>query len=304
MAVFVAFAACVLIWGSTWYGIEFQLGVVAKEWSLFYRFGLAAVLLVGWCLIKGYSIRFSAKGHVAALGTGALLFGLNYLFVYAGTEYLTSGLVAVAFSTLSLMNIFTSRLFLKAPIQLSVLLAALIGVIGLALIFSHEMTSFSLRDNTALGLGLCLLATLTASVGNTIPASQTAKNFDVLPFTGLALIYSSAVNFMIAVASGEPMLFDTNPSYVIALIYLASFGTVVAFTLYLWLIAKIGVARAGYIAVMTPLVALTISTLYEGFTWDLTAVIGLALIMIGNGMMVRLKATTMPTSAADEATST
>ncbi|WP_262694808.1 DMT family transporter [Kordiimonas aquimaris] len=301
MAVFVAFAACVLIWGSTWYGIEFQLGVVAKEWSLFYRFGLAAVLLIGWCLIKGYSIRFDAKGHVAALGTGALLFGLNYLFVYAGTEYLTSGLVAVAFSTLSLMNIFTSRLFLKAPIQLPVLLAALIGVIGLALIFSHEMTSFSLSDETALGLGLCLLATLTASIGNTIPASDTAKSFDVLPFTALALLYSSAFNLMIAIVSGEPILFDANPPYVIALIYLASFGTVVAFTLYLWLISKIGVARAGYIAVMTPLVALTISTFYEGFTWDLTAVVGLALIMIGNGLMVRLKATKTTTNASNKA---
>lgn len=289
MAVFAAFVACVLIWGSTWYAIEFQLGIVAKEWSLFYRFGLAAVLLIGWCKIKGYSISVGRSGHIAAMGTGALLFGLNYLFVYAGTQYLTSGLVAVTFSMLSLINIFTSRIFLKAPIQIPVLLAALIGVVGLGLIFSHDMTSFSLSDDTAVGLGLCLLATLTASIGNTIPASNTAKAFPVLPFTALALAYSSIFNLGIALISGEPLLFDTQAPYVIALLYLASFGTVVAFTLYLWLIGQIGVARAGYIAVMTPLVALIISTIYEGFTWDIAAVSGLALIVVGNSLMVRLK---------------
>lgn len=294
MPVILAFTACVLIWGSTWFGIEFQLGVVAKEWSLFYRFGLAAILLLAWCRYKGHSISFNKHGQLAAASTGVLLFGLNYFFVYTGTEYLTSGLVAVAFSTLSLMNIFTSRIFLKIPIHIPSLLAASMGVIGLGLIFSHEMTSFSLSDGTIIGLGWCLLATFTASIGNNIPASKTAKIYHVLPFTGLALFYSSCFNFLAAIASGEPMLFDTSIPYVASLIYLASLGTVVAFTLYLWLIGRIGVARAGYIAVLTPLVALIISTFYEGFIWDTSAILGLLLIMGGNSLMVKLKAAPVP----------
>lgn len=297
MPVFLAFAACVLIWGSTWYAIEFQLGVVAKEWSVFYRFALAALLLQGWCMARGMKVTFGRSGHLAAAGTGIFLFGINYLLVYAGTEHLTSGLVAVCFSTLSMMNIISARIFLKTPIHLPVLAAAVLGVGGLAMVFGHEVAQFSVADETMIGLGLCLTATVTASFGNTIAASGKAKSFPILPFTALGLFYSSGFNLIVALASGQPMIFDGHMPYVASLLYLAVFGTVIAFTLYLWLIAQIGVARAGYISVVMPMVALTISTIYEGFVWSTAALAGLTLIIIGNAMMVRLKNNEGPTPA-------
>lgn len=289
MPVILAFAACVLIWGSTWYAIEFQLGTVATEWSVFYRFAIAAILLQGWCMVRGLRVSFGRHGHILAAGTGIFLFGINYLLVYIGTEHLTSGLVAICFSTLSMMNIFSARIFLKTPIHLPVLGAAVLGVTGLGLVFGHEIAEFSMADETMIGLAFCLAATTTASLGNTIAASEKSKAFSILPFTALGLIYSSGFNLIVALVSGEPMIFDSSTPYIASLLYLAVFGTVVAFTLYLWLIAQIGVARAGYISVVMPLVALTISTIYEGFVWSAAALTGLALIIIGNAIMTRLK---------------
>lgn len=289
MGVILAFIACVLIWGSTWYGIEFQLGVVAKEWSVAYRFALSAVLLQAWCLLRGMRTTFGPTGHLAAAGTGIFLFGLNYLLVYAGTEYLTSGLVAVAFSMLSLMNILSARVFLKTPIHLPVLAAAVLGVTGLGMVFGREIASFSVADETVVGLAYCIGGTVIASLGNTIAASETAKSIPILPFTALGLFYSTGFNTLVAIASGEPATFDPSFPYVISLLFLAVLGTIVAFTVYLWLIAQIGVARAGYISVVMPLVALTISTIYEGFVWSSAALVGLTLIILGNALMIRLK---------------
>lgn len=289
MGAFIAFIACVLIWGSTWYGIEFQLGVVAKEWSVVYRFALAAILLQAWCRMRGLKADFGKKGHILAAGTGVFLFGLNYLLMYSGTEYLTSGLVAVAFSMLSLMNIISARIFLKIPVQLPILGAAVLGIIGLTLVFSHEIAEFNFADGTVVGLAFCISGTVIASFGNTIAASEPAKAFPILPFTALGLSYSMLFNLAVALASGEPVAFDARAPYVISLLYLTIVGTIIAFTVYLWLISQIGVARAGYISVVMPLVALTISTIFEGFEWSAAALAGLSLIIVGNALMVRLK---------------
>ncbi len=289
MGAYLAFIACVLIWGSTWYGIEFQLGVVAKEWSVVYRFALAASLLQAWCRMRGMKVAFGKKGHLAAAGTGVFLFGLNYLLMYSGTEYLTSGLVAVAFSMLSLMSIISARIFLKLPIHLPIVGAALLGVLGLILVFSHEIAQFNFADETVVGLAFCIGGTMVASLGNTIAASKTAKAFPVVPFTALGLAYGMLFNLAVALASGESIAFDARAPYILSLIYLSIVGTIIAFTVYLWLLGQIGVARAGYISVVMPLVALTISTIFEGFEWSAAALAGLALIVIGNALMVRLK---------------
>jgi drug/metabolite transporter (DMT)-like permease len=289
MPVVFAFILCVIIWGSTWYGIELQLGVVPKEWSLAYRFGLAAILLLVWCKIKNLDLKLSLQHHKISAGLGLFLFSSNYFLVYTGTEYLTSGLVAVAFSLLSFFNIFTGRIFMKTPVQPTVIIAAIMGIIGLILIFWPEMESLSVKDATAIGLAFCIGATLVASVGNTIAGSESARALPILVFNAWGLTYGTVFNVIFAAISGESPAFDPRPSYWISLIYLSVFGTVIAFTIYLWLIEKMGMARAGYIAVMTPVVALIISTFLEGFIWTIPAIIGLSLVMLGNVVIVNRK---------------
>lgn len=287
MAAFGAFVLCALIWGSTWYAIEFQLGVVPPEWSVVYRFGLAAIGLQLWCILRGTAINPDFRGHLMAAATGLLLFGLNYILVYKGTQYLTSGLVAVVFSMLSLLNVLNARLFLKTPIQLPILGAAIFGVAGLALLFRDEVSDWSFENQSVLGLLLCLSATTVASLGNTTAASPIAKRYPIVPYTALALIYSTIGNTLYAFAVGNPPTFEVTTDYIASLLYLAVFGTVVAFTLYLWLIEETGIAVAGYTAVVIPLVALVISTIFEGFAWTPSAIGGLALIVAGNTLMIR-----------------
>ena len=289
MRVVLAFAACVLIWGSTWYAIEWQLGYVAKEWSLTYRFALASLLLFLWCYYKKLPLSFSKSAHLYMLGTGFFLFSANYNMMYLGTIHLTSGLVAVAFSLLSFLNIVNGKLFLKADVQLSTFAAAMLGVFGLVLIFKPEIQNFGLGDMTTYGLAACVLGTLLASFGNTIVGTKKVKSLPLLPFNAWGMAYGTAFNLLAAlIAAGAPTL-DPRPEYYGALFYLSVMGTVVAFSLYLWLIDQIGVAKAAYMSVMMPLVALFISTFLEGFTWTIYAASGLALVVLGNILMIKSK---------------
>ncbi|TNE66677.1 MAG: EamA/RhaT family transporter [Alphaproteobacteria bacterium] len=298
MGVILAFLGCVLIWGSTWYAIELQLGVVPKEWSLAFRFSLAAALLFLWCLVRGKRLRFPLRDHGWMMATGFFLFSGNYLLVYWGTEYLTSGLVAVSFSLLSFLNIVNSRLFLKAEVQPSVLASALIGVVGLILIFKPEIDHFSFADDSALGLTICVVATLIASWGNTIVGSAPVRALPLFSFNAWGLFYGALFNTLFALLSGKPPAFDPRPEYWLSLLYLSVLGTVVAFLMYLWLVGRVGVARAAYMAVMTPVVALTISTFMEGFHWTAYSVAGLALVIAGNVVMINRKAAAAPAPEA------
>ena len=105
------FATSVLIWGSTWLAIEFQLGVVAPEVSLVYRSLAASGMLFIWCFIKGLRLTFDLKSHFWFALMGLLLFGLNYVLAYRAQIYLTSALSAIVFSSLLWMNIINSRIF-------------------------------------------------------------------------------------------------------------------------------------------------------------------------------------------------
>lgn len=188
----VLFIICVLIWGSTWYAIKFQFGIVPIEWSVAYRFFLAAILLLGWCIITRRRLRFSWSDHAVFAGLGALLFCLNYVLLYWGTSYLTSGLVAVIFSMMSLANQVNGALLLRIRIEPKVLVGALCGLSGLGLIFAPEFAKISGNDGLVAGIVLCLLGTLSASFGNTLAATERGKNFPLFAFNGYAMLYGSA----------------------------------------------------------------------------------------------------------------
>jgi len=154
----------VLIWGSSWFAIRFQLGVVDEALSLVYRFALASVLLVLWCAARGVRMRFSLAEHAAMGAQGCCLFSINYLLFYWTTGLITSGLVAIIFSTVIVMNIINGAIWLKKPVQPIVLFGALIGLSGITLVFWHEITlaarrSASSSDEILTGLGIGLVAT-------------------------------------------------------------------------------------------------------------------------------------------------
>lgn len=281
----------VLIWGSTWFAIRFQLGTVDPSLSLVYRFGLAACLLFAWCLIRRVQLRFTAREHLAMAAQGLCLFSVNYLLFYWCTGLITSGLVAIIFSTVIVMNIVNGAVFLKKPVQGIVLLGALIGLVGITLVFWHEIVaaqavSPQASDKIFKGLGIGLVATFFASLGNILSARNQAHKLPVLQTNAFGMAYGAILMVLYALVMRVPFTFEWTVSYVGSLLYLSIFGSIVAFGAYLTLVGRIGADRAAYATVLFPLVALVISSIYESFQWTPLALAGVALVLIGNVIVI------------------
>lgn len=278
--------SAVFIWGSTFFAIKFQLGEVAPELSIAYRFGLAALLLFGWCLWRGLPLRFDFAQHRWMALQGVFLFCINYLLVYHATAHLSSGLIAVIFSTIVLMNIINGALFLRKPTTLLVLLGALCGLVGIALIFAPEISGFDLNNASMMGVVLSLLGTYVASLGNIISARNQQQRVPVIQSNAWGMAYGAVALLLAALAQGKAIQFEATPGYSLSLLYLALFGSVLAFGSYLTLLGRIGPEKAAYTMVLFPLVALGISTLFEGYHWTPSSIAGVALVLFGNIIII------------------
>ncbi len=272
----------VLIWGTTWIAIKFQLGVVAIPVSIFYRFALAGLLLFGALVLTRKLQKLDRRGHWLCVGQGLCLFCLNFLCFYTATQWIPSGLVSVVFSTSTLWNALNARLWFGTRVAPRVMTAGLFGFCGLVLLFWTELATQQASDETLLGLGFALLGTFCFSTGNMLSSLQ--QRAGIRPLTGNAysMLYGAAILLAGCMAAGLPFDFDPSPSYVGALLYLAVFGSVVGFTAYLTLVGRMGPARAAYCTVLFPVVALSVSTVAEGYRWTPYALLGLALVMVGN----------------------
>jgi drug/metabolite transporter (DMT)-like permease len=274
----------VLIWGTTWYVIKFQLGVVEPEISLVYRFGLAAACVFLFARMTGSPLALSWRDHRFVALQGATLFCLNYWMTYLSTQYLTSGLVAVLFTSIIFFNIVNGRLILGMAIEARVLAAAGAGVLGVALLFLPELQAAMREPEIAHGAALALGATYVASLGNIAASRNTQASLPVLTVNAYGMAYGAAGLAVIAAIRGTPIDFDARWPYVLSLLYLSLAGTSLAFGLYLALIKRIGAARAAYTSVLFPVVALVVSTLFEGYRWSLPAAVGLAVLVAGNAL--------------------
>lgn len=278
-----------LIWGTTWLVIKFQLGVVQPEASVAWRFALASLLLLGWCLLRRIPLRFSARDHAGLALLGALLFGINYVLVYRSEQRLTSGLVALLFGLLVFWNLLGARLLFGTPVPWAVLLGATIGVSGLALLFWPEVASVRGRPGQGSGIALAWLATIVAAAGNLLSQRLFARGVAVLPGTAWAMGYAAVLLLGWCAVRGVALAFDPRPPYVLSLLYLALLGSVVAFVSYLTLLRRVGAGRAGYTAVVIPVVAMLASTAFEGYRWTGMALAGMGLVLAGTVLVLRVK---------------
>ena len=272
----------VLIWGSTWFAIKFQLGVVAAEVSLVYRFGMAALILLLFCLLTGRNLRYRPVEHGFIALQGLFLFSSNYLVFYWATGLLTSGIVALLFSTVILMNIVNGALLLRTPVRLRVIVGALTGIVGIAAIFWSEVSGVGDHADTWRGLWMCLLATWFASIGNIVSARNQKNDIPVIQANAWGMAYGALIMAVFAVFNGVPFNYDPDYAYSLSLIYLAVFGSILAFGSYLTLVGRIGADKAAYAAVLFPVIALGLSTLFEDYQWTLRAGFGFVLVLLGN----------------------
>jgi drug/metabolite transporter (DMT)-like permease len=288
--IFFLYAATVIIWGTTWLGIKLQLGLVDPMVSVLYRFIAAALILMAYCRLADLRMRFHLKDHIFMALQGLMLFSVNYWIIYMASVHLTSGSVAVIFSSIVFMNMINGALMMGSPIRPGVVLGGVIGLVGIAIVFWPEISSFSLSDTTALGVVLTMISTFMASLGNIISARHQKYELPVIQTNAYGMAYGAVIMGIVVIASGKPFNFETTLVYIGSLFYLAVFGTVIAFGCYLKLIGKIGADRAAYATMLFPIVALGISTFYEGYQWSAHNIIGMLLVLGGNGIVINKKA--------------
>lgn len=281
-------AVSVLIWGSTWYAIKFQLGTVEPVVSVGWRFLAAAGLTFLVCRWVGLKMRLTLSQHLWSVVLGLTLFGINYCLFYVATAHITTGLIAVVFSTMVIWNAIGARIALKRPVPIQVVLGAIVGFCGICLLFMPEIFNLVYGPVEIGALLLCFLATLCASAGNLVSARNQAAGMGLWQSNAWGMLYGSLATLAFAGFSGLPLAFDTSTSYLLSFAYLTVFGSVVAFAAYLTLVASAGPERAAFATLLFPVVALAISTLFEDYSWTLEAVLGAILVLAGNRIALRV----------------
>ena len=280
MSTSVLYSLTVLIWGSSWLAIHFQIGVVPPEIAIVYRFVLASTLLVIWCLVRGISLRIASRHHPYLALLGFSLFSLNYLLFYYAAFDLATGLLAVIFSTMTVMNIFNSALFLKHRIQKKTIVAVIFGLTGMGLVFWPEIAAS--RSQAAGAIGMSLIATYLASIGNIVSARNQKHGIAVASANAIGMAYGALFLFVFSLLSGTTFVIDTDISFIGSLLFLALFASAIAFGCYLTLVGRIGPENAAYATVLFPIVALALSTWFESYAWQGRTLVGVSLVLMGN----------------------
>ncbi len=284
---FQLFSICVLIWGSTWFAITFQLGDIAPEMSVGYRFLLASAALFGYCRWRKIPLAFALRSHLDFALFGTFMFCIGYILVYHAETYIVSGMVAVGYSVSPMINMLAARVFFGTPMTKRVTIAALFGVAGIVCIFWPEFGKLSTSRSAELGALLTMLSVLGSSAGSMAALRNQKRGYSTWSSMTWGMLYGGALALAIGLAMGRTLAFDPGAGYVISLLYLAIVGSVVTFACYITLIGRIGAARSAYIGVMVPIAALAISFFFEKFAWGWLTTAGVALSVMGNVLMLR-----------------
>ncbi len=288
------FATCVLIWGSTWLAITFQLGNVAPEMSVGYRFLLASAALFTFCRWRRMPLRFSLSQHVDLFLFGAAMFCVSYILVYYAETFIVSGMVAVGYSASPMINMLFSRMFFGTPMTRRVAAGSVFGMVGIVCVFWPEFGRLSVSRNAELGALLTMLSVVASAAGSMVAMRTQKRGLPTWTSMAWGMLYGGLLALVFGAAFGKPFTFEWSPAYLLSLVYLALFGSIITFGCYLTLIQRIGAAPASYIGVMVPVVALMVSFFFEKFSWGWLTTAGVCLSVLGNVVMLRGKNAAKP----------
>jgi drug/metabolite transporter (DMT)-like permease len=281
------FVVAVAIWGSTWLAITYQLGKVAPEASVFYRFLLGSVLIFAYCLARGLPLRYKLREHLWIALFGVFMFSVSYIFVYYAEQHVVSGLVAVGYSASPLLGLLGMRLFFGTPMSRRLILGAVLGMAGIALVFYPEFTRLQGDRDTVLGALFTVISVLVSALGAMVAHRNQQAQLPLWQTMAWGMLYGSLFSLGVTLAMGARLTFEPTWPYVLSLFYLSILGSIIAFGAYLTLLKRVGPARAGYIGVMVPIVALVVSAAFEGFRWHPLTWIGIAVSVAGNVIILR-----------------
>lgn len=272
----------VIMWGTSWIAISLQAGPVAPEVSVLWRFAIACPVMFAWAVLAGHRLDYSRREHLLFAGLGLTLFCTNFVLFYRASLTITSGLMAVVFSLASIFNVVLGAIFLRQPIEARAVAAGLIGVTGVALMFAPEVIGHDLGRGAVQGLIASVGATLSFCTANMISSASQRRGVAVIPATAWGMLYGVGYLALLSLLLGHAFIIEWSTRYLASLLWLAIAASVIAFASYLTLLGRIGPARAGYMSAVFPVVALAISTVFEGYQWTPLAVLGLSLVLAGN----------------------
>lgn len=286
-AALAAVAVCAVIWGTTWYAITHQLGVVDPVVSVTLRFGLAAAVLFLFGLATRRGMALTAAQHLAVMGQGGFSFAVSYAFVYAAEEKVASAVVAVIFASLAFLNLILFRIASGQRAAPAAWMGALLGLIGVGVLSGGEFAGEGLGGAAGVGVGFAFLAVGASAMGNWFAWRGERAGAAILPATAWAMAYGAGLLALWGVATGVEWRLDPSPAYILSLLYLSLFGSVIAFGLYFTLARARGYATASYISALTPPIAMLVSVAFEDARFGWPAAAGLALVLAGQALMIR-----------------
>lgn len=275
----------VVIWGTTWLAIYMQQGVVSVPVSIFWRFAVAAVVMLVVLSAMGRLRRISLRDHVFCMLQGGCVFGFNFFCFYHAAAYISSGLESVIFSMAVLFNAVNGMIFFRQRPSKNLLPAAVLGIAGVIALFWHDLVATQLAPSLLMGIGLSALGTFGFSLGNMISTRHQRRGLETLSTNTYAMFYGTIIMGVLALVRGDSFMPELSLRYLGSLFYLAIFGSVIAFGAYFTLVGRIGASQAAYSTLLFPLVALSLSTVYEGYVWHSNAIVGLVMILLGNLVM-------------------
>jgi len=276
------FLICSTIWGLTWIAIKFQIQAVDSTVAVFYRFIFATAVMFGLCYYNKTNLKYTAADHIRFGLQGLFMFCLNFIVTYWASSMATSALVALAFTSLIFFNMFGARIFFKTPFENKVVWGAILSLLGMCFITLNEYQHIVSEPLSIWGFLLSLMATLAASCGNLISTKNRQLKIPILSNNAFSMLYGSIITLVYCLTMNKNFHVDTSVPFWISFIYLSIFGTVVSFWSYLKLIDAVGPSKAAFTSVVSPVIALVVSTLYEGFSWNIYLLFGVVFCIAGN----------------------
>ncbi|MCB4437805.1 EamA family transporter [Alteromonas sp. McT4-15] len=278
------FSLCCLIWGSTWIAITYQIGHTSETFAIALRYLLASACLGAYCLLKRLPLALPVHVHIKMAAVGIFLYSLNYTLLYLAQAHIISALLALMSSCIIYINVVLRRWWLKEPIRKEVVVGATFGLGGIICLFVPEFSKVSMDAALATGLGIAFVSFLCASIGNVISERILTAGTPVIQMNFYAMSYAMILLFITSLLLPGTLVIPSSTSFYLSLVYLALFGSVFAFGAYMKLLKQMGADKAAYVVLVYPMVALLISTFFEGYQWTMLSVVGVVIVLMGNAI--------------------
>lgn len=297
MPSYALFAIASLIWGSTFFAITLELGEVPPAVSVVYRFALASLALFAFCLLRGDKLRLPWRAQRWILLQGFFTFCVSYVCTYNAEQYVVSALVAVLFALMVFWTPILSRLAFGTPIPRRTWSAGAAAIGGVTLLFWHAIGN-ALRELRAGGQGhfifgllIGIVASIASAAGSIVVGKVREESNNLMLSTGWSMFWGTCMVAVWCLATGQAFIMPRTASYVLGLLHLSIFGSVVAFICYFTLINRIGSNKAVYIGVITPVISVLLSIKLEHYRPGPAEWLGMAVCLGSVAWALRAPAT-------------